>query len=115
MAEQQVLDLERNDAAVVARVRCTSFDHRNTDQFRDELRAACEDTSREPFVLEMSRVEFMASLTIGVLVEHANRLKMDGRHLVVVGLTPNVDRAIRIAGLHDLFEVRACLEDVTDG
>jgi len=52
-----------------------------------------------PAVVDLGRLEYIASLGIGMLVSCAQSLKVKGYRLVLFGATGDVDQALRRTGL----------------
>ncbi len=112
MSEQSVLQIQENENAVVATIQCSEFDHDTTTQLRAEIDGVVAPTSTLPVVLDLSNVTFMPSVTLGALVELANRCKSQERRLVLVGVTPTVQDVFKLCKLSSFFEIRDCVEDV---
>ena len=112
MSEQSILQIQENENAVVATIQCSEFDHDTTARFRAEIDGVVAPTSTLPVLLDLSNVTFMPSMTLGALIEFANRCKSEQRRLVLVGVTPSVQGVFKISGLSNFFEIRDCLEDV---
>ncbi len=112
MAEQSVLQIQENENAVVATIQCSEFDHDTTAQLRAELDGVVAPTSTLPVVLDLTNVTFMPSMTLGVLIEFANRCKSQQRRLILVGLTATVQDVLTMSALGSFFEIRDCVEDV---
>ena len=112
MSEQSILQIQENENAVVATIQCSEFDHDTTVRFRAEIDGIVAPTSTLPVVLDLSNVTFMPSMTLGALIELANRCKSQQRRLVLVGVTPTVQDVFNLCKLSNFFEIRDCVEDV---
>ncbi len=112
MSEQSVLQIQENENAVVVTIQCSEFDHDTTAQLRAEIDGVVAPTSTLPVLLDLSNVTFMPSMTLGALIEIANRCKSQERRLVLVGVTPTVEDVFNLCKLSSLFEIRKCVEDV---
>ncbi len=112
MSEQSVLQIQENENAVVATIQCSEFDHETTAQLRTEIAGVVAPTSTLPVLLDLSNVTFMPSMTLGALIEFANRCKSHQRRLVLVGVTASVKEVFTISALNNFFEIRDCVEDV---
>ena len=51
-------------------------------------------------------------MTLGALIELANRCKSQQRRLVLVGVIPTVQDVFNLCKLNSFFEIRECVEDV---
>ncbi len=112
MSEQAILQIQENDNAVVATILCSEFDHETTARLRAEIDGVVAPTSTLPVLLDLSNVTFMPSMTLGALIEIANRCKSQQRRLVLVGVTPTIQDVFKLCKLGSFFEIRDCVEDV---
>ena len=112
MSEQSILQIQENENAVVVTIQCSEFDHDTTARFRAEIDGVVTPTSTLPILLDLSNVTFMPSITIGALIELANRCKSQQRRLALVGVTPNVQDVFKISALSNFFEIHDRVEDV---
>ena len=67
-------------------------------------RSGCED-----LVLDLSKVDFMDSTALGVLV--AVRRGLEGQRMALVGLQPDVQRLLAITGLEDTFATYGTVDE----
>ncbi len=112
MSEQSILQIQENENAVLATIQCSKFDHDTTAQLRAEVDSIVAQTSTLPVLLDLSKVTFMPSMALGVLIEIANRCKSQQRRLILVGVTPTVQDVFNLCKLSSFFEIRDCVEDV---
>ena len=54
-------------------------------------------------VLDLSNVSFMDASALGVIVAAANRLRLGGGRLTLAGAAPNIERVLRLTGLHEFL------------
>ena len=113
MPEEQVLNVQSSDKAVVATLQCGELDHDNTQKFRDEASQLTATPFGLPLVLDMSNVKFVASLGLGALIELSNTLRQQDRRLVLIGLNSKIRETIEMTALHNLFEIQDRIEDAT--
>lgn len=69
---------------------------------RDEFRALLDSPQRR-FLLDMSRLTFIDSAGLGMLVRFHQRARDMGGDLVLVGATPSTRKLFRMTGLDALF------------
>ncbi len=112
MSEQSVLQIQENENAVEATIQCSEFDHDTTVRLRAEIDGFIAPASTRPVVLDLSNVTFMPSMTLGALIEIANRCKSQQRRLVLVGVNASVRDVFKLTALSNFFEIRDCVEDV---
>ncbi len=60
-------------------------------------------TPRKPAIIDMSEVDFVASLGMGMLVSAATKLRHDNAALVLLSPQPLVKQAVTAGGLHELM------------
>lgn len=73
-------------------------------QFKDKLRAIVMG-SRKPVHLDLRHVNFMDSSGLGAMIAVRKSLP-DTLPLVLLALTPNVDRVFRLTRMDSVFEIR---------
>jgi anti-anti-sigma factor len=61
--------------------------------------AACD----RPAIVDLSRLEFITSLGIGMLFGCARSLNLKGHKLIILGSTGFVDTTLRVVGMHDVI------------
>ncbi len=82
-------------------------------QLREELAEAVADGARW-LVLDMSRVEYMDSVGLGIIVGAAKRTVEQGGNLAVVAARPNVLRVFEISGTRELLNVVETLDEARE-
>jgi anti-sigma B factor antagonist len=60
---------------------------------------------RKPIIVDLSEVELMSSVGLGMLITAAATLKAEGRSFVLFKPQPRVERVIRIAGLDEFLPI----------
>ncbi len=108
--DQRVVNVVPNEKAVVAVVQCREFDHAKTEQLKDQMATIAADSPGRPVLVDLSNVEFMASATLGALVQLRNALSSDGRRLVLVGVAPEILKVMEFSALQNLFEFHNTVE-----
>lgn len=110
MSEPSILHIQETDRAVVAAIQCKVFDHDSTEQLRADGKALADRSPQLPLVLDMGQVEFMPSMTLGVLIGLANRMKADDRRLVLCGISPQLRKVFKASAIEKLFEIRETVD-----
>lgn len=111
MDDQQTIEIQRRADALVAVVRCETFDHQSTADLQRELFAVTEEPSTLPVLMDLSSVAFMGSVTLGALVQIASRCRKQKRRVALVGLAPPLRRIMEVTALQNLFEMHDCIDD----
>ncbi len=68
-------------------------------------------THDRPAIVDLSRLEFITSLGIGMLFGCAKSLRRKGHTMVLVGSTGFVDNALRTVGVHEVIPLADTVED----
>ncbi|MBP7933534.1 MAG: STAS domain-containing protein [Phycisphaerae bacterium] len=77
-----------------------------------DVRAAAAKRTGVPIVLDVSRVHFAPSGSLGLLVQLAQRLRLEGRRLVLVNLDPHLLTTIRVTHLDSVIEIHDSVDRV---
>jgi anti-anti-sigma factor len=103
--------IETTDTAVVVRVNIKLLDDM-TLRHMDELidKAACGRPGVDTIVIDMSSVQIMPSLGLGVLLQLTNKYKERRQQLKLAGLQPQVRTTLTITKLDKIFTVEETVE-----
>jgi len=66
---------------------------------------------RKPALVDMSQVEFIGSLGVGLLVSNAKALRSHGTTLVLVNPSGPVDKVLRSTGIDQIIPIVHTLEE----
>ena len=80
------------------------LDEKSAAMTRNFLDKAISETPASRFVLDFSRVDFMDSTGIGVLLGRYKRLKAEGVEFCVTGINSQIDKVFRISGLYQIIK-----------
>jgi anti-sigma B factor antagonist len=78
---------------------------------KKEILELTDSAKANPLVLEMSRVSYMDSTGIGVIIAGYKSAKKNGGTLIVQGLSSRVKRLFDITGLSEIVEVKKLGEE----
>ena len=112
MSEQEALTVTTHDEIVLAAIQCAELNEELTRQMRDGVLKAATERSQLPVVLNMSKVEFLPSLSIGALVSVLTELKKTGQRLFLVDIQPSVREVLAITRLDKVFEIHDSVDEV---
>ena len=90
---------------ISAELQCKELDEQHAENMQEKVKETCEQTPQLPVVLEMSKVEFVPSLSLGALVTLLQTMKQDNRRFILANIKPNVRAALTICRLNKLFEI----------
>jgi anti-anti-sigma factor len=106
MSDTAVTIVERHPSAVVVRVQPERFDENNLPAVCANASAAGAEAPELPVLLDLTKVHFMPSLSLGGLVQLLRDFKARGQRLVLTGLQPIVRDTMAITRLDRLFEIQ---------
>ena len=108
MSEQNVLSIER---IVVAAVQCAEMDEDLTRQMQEGILQVAGKARHLSMVLDLSKVEFLPSVSIGALVSLLTEFKQAGQRFVLAGLQPRIREVLAVARLDEVFEMYDSVDD----
>ena len=115
MSEQQSVSIESRDRALLAVVNLTSLDEDHTRRMQEEVARAAAAARHLPVVLDLSRVEFVPSLSLGALVTLLQECRQHNQRFVLAGMQPPVRESLAITRLDKLFEICESVDDALAG
>ncbi|MDO4567573.1 MAG: anti-sigma factor antagonist [Clostridia bacterium] len=83
---------------------CGELDHHAAACARRELDAAIAADTNCDVILNMSRVTFMDSSGLGVLLGRYKRVAANGGKMYIYGASRTVDKLLRMSGIYSLIE-----------
>jgi anti-sigma B factor antagonist len=101
----KVLKIRDRGDAVVATPNVAKFDLLETDSFRDELEPVLSAADEKPLLLDLSKVEFVTSATLGLLADLVKQCRNSGRPLALIAVRPKVREVLRISHMEHLFSI----------
>lgn len=105
MSEQPVITLEPHNEIILTSVQCERLDGELTAELQTEVSIAAQVNTRLPVVLDMSKVEFFPSLSLGILVKLLGEFKKRGQRFILVGIQQPIRGALALTRLDKLFEI----------
>jgi anti-sigma B factor antagonist len=88
------------------------LDVTNAAEAEEAVRVAWQD-SPSCLVFDLTRLTFMDSTGVRVLVRARRRAIQDGGTVVLAGLTPSVSRIMEVTGLNRAFPIHATLDEAS--
>lgn len=108
---EPVVAFEPHDEIVHGVVQVNRLDEELTAEMQAAvIDAAAQDRTR-PVVLDLSRLEFMPSLSLGAIVRAYGDCKKHGQRLILVGPQPSVRSALAVTRLDKLFEIHDTVDE----
>jgi stage II sporulation protein AA (anti-sigma F factor antagonist) len=95
--------VDEKDGVVVAWL-SGELDHHAADDVRKQLDTALYRREPRRLVLDMSKLTFMDSSGIGVVLGRYRKVKESGGRMSVRGLSSRMDRILMLAGVYSVVE-----------
>ena len=112
MPDYDVIAVEPHERVVRAVVQPSRLDGPAASRLEDEASQVALAQPSLPFVLDFSRVDFAPSVALGALAVLFKGFKLSNRKAFLIGVAPQVRRALSVTRLDDLINIRATLDDV---
>jgi len=112
MAQPAVTEIERRGGFVVVHVLPERLDESNLSAVRADTSAAGKETPSAAVVLDLAKVSFMPSLSLGGLIQILQEFKARGQRLVLVSIQPMVRETMALTRLDRLFEIQDDLKSL---
>lgn len=81
------------------------IDHCQAERLREEIEERLRDASVRCLRLDFSRVSFMDSSGIGMIIGRYKTMAARGGRVTACALKPPVDRLFRMGGLHKIIAI----------
>ena len=111
MSDQDVVTTERDDQMLRAVVQHAQLNEETTREMQEAVLAAAAEDRALPVVLDLSKVEFFPSLSLGALVTVLQDCKGGGQVFALVGVQPAVRGVLAVTRLDKLFEIYDSTEE----
>ncbi len=112
MSEGTVTEIRPHEQALLVFIQRTSLDEMSTRTLVDDVLDAAAEKPHVPIVLDLSRVRFAPSGSLGLLVQLSKGFKLDGRRIAMIGFHKQVLETIRVTRLDAVLEIHDTLEQV---
>jgi anti-sigma B factor antagonist len=106
MPETTAIEVQNFNSAIVVKILLKDLDETHIKDVRDQIAPVIAASPHLPFILDMSLVKFIPSLTLGMLVKLLQEFKSRGQRLVLASLQPTVRQVFAITRLDRLFEIQ---------
>jgi anti-sigma B factor antagonist len=104
--------VDRRGDVVIVKVEAKNLDEDNTRRVHADIAAALEQSPRAlPFVLDLSNVKFLPSLTLGAMVRLGNEFRSRNQRLILTALQPTIRQVVIITRLDRVFEIHDSVDD----
>lgn len=107
---QTYLDFKMKDDVLVADI-AGDLDHHQAAQAREEIDKTIDTFKTKHLVLDFSKVEFMDSSGIGVVMGRYNKVKEKGGNIILIGCSKYVKLILEMAGI---FTIVSCCDSLEE-
>ncbi len=111
MSQSQEIVIKTDSQAILVCLECVQMSDEHARALQSEVSLAAEQAPGLPVIVDMSKVEFLPSLGIGMLVTLLQQFKQDGRQFMLVSLQPKARETLTICRLDKLFEIYENLDE----
>jgi anti-sigma B factor antagonist len=108
MAEERIR-IEADERCIIVHLQMSAVEPADCQELERQVRAELETRARD-VVVDCSRIKFLPSLAVGVLVSLRKETSKDGHSFVLAGLTPHIKQVLVLSRLDRLFVVADSLE-----
>ncbi|WP_312649016.1 anti-sigma F factor antagonist [Aminipila sp.] len=107
---QTYLDFQMKDDVLIVNI-VGDLDHHQATQAREEIDRTIEAFKSKHLIMDFSKVEFMDSSGIGVVMGRYNRVKEKGGEILIIGCSKYVKLILEMAGI---FTIMGCCESLNE-
>lgn len=112
MSDLKPIQITVNEKMILAILQCDQMDEVHTQDMQSQVTAAARQATNLPVVLDMSKVGFVPSLSLGALVTLLKICKDNKQRFIIAGLQPVIRQVMTSCRLDRLFEIYDTIDDV---
>lgn len=109
--QSPAITVDRQNDLVILHIEARNLDEHNTQRVHEEIAAEVERSPALPFVLDLAKVKFLPSLTLGAMVKLGNEFRNRDQRLLLASAQPTVRQVITITRLDRVFEIFDTVDD----
>ncbi len=99
-------NVHRYDDVVAIRLTVEVVDHANGEQFANEIQSLVDDEGIKKLIIDMSKLDYLHSLALGLLKKLDSQLKASGGQLCLCDVQPTVYELLTITHLSSVIDVQ---------
>lgn len=96
--------IEKRPRAIYLKLR-KEWDLDRVNEFSTFISRELEPGRYRHFVVDLSEVEYIDSMALGVLINLKNKYKTEGGHVLLLSPSPTVEKILKQSGLFKIFPV----------
>lgn len=102
--------LNTNDRTLMAEI-IGDLDHHTSEEIRSKLDFEIDDGDYINLILDFSKVSFMDSSGIGMIIGRYKKIKSKDGKIIVIRLSKYIDKVFELSGLKKIILIEGTLED----
>lgn len=110
MNEPPIATIEKQADVILVHVETQRLDESNTRLLETAIRDAASAATYLPFIVDLAKVGFLSSLSLGSLVRVAMDFKDRRQRLVLAAARPDVRQVFEVTRLNRIMETRESVE-----
>lgn len=104
MGQAGALDIDIQDDVTIVSLEAASINTAGVDDIAQAMRELVTRRHPDKIVVDFTRVRFISSMMLGLLVDLWRRMKEYGGRLCICGIDPQLNRVFRITHLDRIFQ-----------
>ena len=112
MSELNSAQITVDEKMIIAVLQCDELDEEHIQDLQSRVTAAAGQAPNLPVILDMSKVKFVPSLSLGGLLTLLQTCKQSNHRFILTGLQSSVRQVMATCRLDRLFEIYDSLDDV---
>jgi anti-anti-sigma factor len=105
MSDGTLIKVQRQPDRIIIHLQLDRLDETNIDAVRKSVEDAATEAPQLMVVLDMAKVSFLASLSLGEFVQLLQQFKDRGQRLGLANLKPTIRQIFAVTRLDKLFEI----------
>ncbi|MDF2821631.1 MAG: spoIIAA [Clostridiales bacterium] len=103
------LEFEQLDRNLVVKLK-GELDHHSAEIVREKIDRSIDRGGIKNLIFDCSKMDFMDSSGLGVMMGRFKKLKSMGGQVVISGINPNIDRVFKLSGIYKIISKYENLE-----
>jgi anti-anti-sigma factor len=108
----KVTEIRPDEQVLLIAVLKQSLDAASTQEMVDDVQTAAAERPGVPVVIDLSQVRFAPSVALGSFIQLSKGLRIGGRRIALIGVSPRIMEAIGVTRLDTVLEIHDTLEQV---
>ena len=106
MSDRTLISVERQVDRIIIHLQLDRLDETNIDAVRKSVEDAANEAPQLTVILDMAKIGFLASLSLGEFVGLLQQFKDRGQRLGLANLQPSIRQVFAVTRLDKMFEIR---------